>query len=108
MDPTLNRRVFLATSAASLAAVAVAPRPTPGRTLAQPSARPLPTGPVCGRIGPLGIAPGSAAKPSRGEVILLDDRALEATHVTNHRLEAGKSVLIAPEGRGWSILYAEF
>lgn len=98
MNVPMSRRDFLG----SVAVAAVAP----AIVRAQP--RPEPAGPVYGRTGPRGIAPGTASRPSRGPVTLLDGRTLDAGHVTAWRIAPGKGVLLAPDGDGgWSILYAE-
>jgi hypothetical protein len=103
MTAFVNRRAFLASSASAIAVLAVA-----GHAASRVDPRPAPSGPVYGRIGPRGIGPGTTSAPSRGEVILLDGRVLEATHVASRGIRAGKSVLLAPDGdEGWSILYAE-
>lgn len=104
LTATIHRRGFLATSAGALASIAV------GRSVAaEADPRPTPLGPVYGRVGRRGIAPGRASAPARGEVILLDGRRLEVSHVTGQGIRAGASVLLAPDGvDGWSILYAEF
>lgn len=101
----ITRRDFLASSAGSLAAVAVAARPG----LARDETSPLPAGPVYGRVGKRGIPPGTAEAPSRGDVILLDGRVLVASHETRQGIRPGRSVLLAPDGPGrWTILYAQF
>ena len=97
---SLTRRAFVATCSGAIAALAL-----DGRGLAHPA----PTGPVYGRTGRGGIGPGTPSNPSRGEVILLDGRVIEATHVNRGSIPAGGSVWLAPEADGsWSILYAEF
>ena len=99
MIDNMTRRTFFAASASTIAALAgtsVAHSPT------------APSGPVYGRTGPRGIAPGTASRPSRGEVALLDGRVIEALHVTSRGIGARKSVFLVPEAGGaWSVLYAE-
>ncbi len=98
----LTRRAFLSASAIALAALGAGPR------VARPAPRPEPSGPIYGRTGSMGFAPGTASVPSRGEVILLDGRVLEASLVSSRGIGARKSVFLVPEGdAGWSILYAE-
>jgi len=105
MFTAVTRRAFLATSAGALATLSVAACPK----AVQAATRFAPTGAVYGRAGREGIPPGTASAPSRGEVILLDGRVLEASHDTSQRIRAGGSVLLSPDGRGgWTILYAEF
>jgi hypothetical protein len=100
----VTRRTFIAASAGAFAALAAG---TP--RAADLDARPAPTGPVYGRAGGRGIPPGTASAPSRGEVVLLDGRVLEVSHVTGRGIRPGGSVWLAPDGdEGWSILYAEF
>ena len=104
MIAPVTRRAFLASSASAVAALAVAAGPSVARV----APRPQPSGPVYGRTGSRGFAPGTASSPSRGEVILLDGRVIEASHVTSRGIGAGKSVFLVPDGdEGWSILYAE-
>jgi hypothetical protein len=105
MDFTaITRRSFLVTSAgivATIAACAV----THG---AHANALRASTGSVYGRVGTKGIAPGTLSAPSRGEVILIDGTALEASHAAGQHILAGKSVLLSPdENGGCSVLYAE-
>jgi hypothetical protein len=104
LPDTITRRTFLATSATAVAALAVAARPEAGH-----ADTPLASvGAVYGMARRHGIPAGTTSAPSRGEVILLDGRVLEATHVTSQGVRAGRSVLLSPEGDGrWSILYAE-
>jgi hypothetical protein len=105
MPTAVTRRAFLAMSAGAVATLAVAD--CPGAVPAD--ARSAPAGVVYGRAGRRGISPGTASAPSRGEVILLDGRVLEASHGTSRGIGAGRSVLLSPdENGGWSILYAEF
>ena len=102
MNAPATRRAFLASSASAVAAVAAGP------SAARVAPRPQLSGPVYGRTGSRGFAPGAASSPSRGEVIILDGRVLEASHVTSRGIGAGKSVFLVPDGdEGWSILYAE-
>ncbi len=71
----------------------------------------VPNPPALSMAGPgrRGIPPGTASAPSRGEVILLDGRALEVSLGTSRGIGAGRSVLLSSDGSGgWSILYAEF
>ncbi len=99
----VTRRAFLASSASAFAALAVA-GPSAARVLPQTE----PSGPFYARVGARGFAPGSAADPSRGEVVLLDGRMLTASHVASRPIRAGQSVFVVPdEHAGWSILYAE-
>jgi hypothetical protein len=105
ISTAMTRRDFLTTSAGAVAALAVVGRPG----VVQADLHPMPTGVVYGRSGRRGIPPGIASAPSRGDVILLDGRVLEVSHVTSQAIGAGKSVLLSPDGNtGWSILYAEF
>jgi hypothetical protein len=105
MDFTaVTRRSFLGTSAGIVATIA-ASAVTHG---AQANAPRASAGAVYGRVGPKGIAPGMLSAPSRGEVILIDGTALEASHAAGQQILAGKSVLLSPdECGGWSVLYAE-
>jgi hypothetical protein len=103
MDHLLTRRGFLAASASTVAALAVA-----GRAAEHVERVAAPTGPVYGRVESPGIGPGTADRPSRGRVVLLDGRVLEATHVASRGIGAGRSVFLAPDaGEAWSVLYAE-
>ncbi len=102
MNVSITRRVFLASSAGAIAALAIVP------AAALADDRPEPRGPVYGRTGPGGISPGSSDGPSRGPVTLLDGRTIEASHVTGWRIGAAKGVFLGPNPKGgWSILYAE-
>jgi hypothetical protein len=103
MITAVTRRTFLVASAGAIAVFAAG---TSGAACTDP--RPVPSGPVYGRVGRRGLSPGTASAPSRGDVILLDGRVLEASHVTGRGIRPGASVLLAPDaGGGWSILYAE-
>ena len=93
MSIPVTRRAFLAASAGSVAALAAA-RPVPVRA----DSCPAPPGPVYGRTGVRGIPPGTARAPARGEVVLLDGRVLEVSHVNGLRIGAGRSVWLAPDG----------
>jgi hypothetical protein len=106
MDFTaVTRRSFLAASAgivATFAAIAV-PDVVQANSVSEAA------GTVYGRAGRQGISPGTSSAPVRGEVILLDGTALEASHVGSQCIRPGKSVLLSLDGsRGWSVLYAEF
>ena len=104
MITPVTRRAFLAGSATAVAALAIAGNPATARVPLVPE----PPGPVYGRTGSKGIAPGTTSAPSKGDVILLDGRVLKVSHVTSPGIGAGKSVFLAPKGGGrWSILYAE-
>lgn len=104
MSTAVTRRAFLATSTGAVTTAALAAR----LEAIQEDSRPAPDGVVYGRVGRRGISPGTASHRSRGEVVLLDGRVLEVTHVTSQGIAAGKSVLLSPDGSGgWSILYAE-
>lgn len=106
MEPTaVTRRSFLVTSAGAAAAVAVVAVPVAARA----DSRPVPIGVVSGRAGRRGLAAGTNSKPSRGEVILLDGRVLEASHVHRHDILPGRSVVLSSgESGGWTVLYAEY
>ena len=102
MSAHTTRRAFLASSAIAIAAASLRASAAPA------TSHPEPLGPVAGRTGPLGLAPGTSTGPSRGVVTLLDGRTLVASHSTRWPIGPGKSVLIAPEPDGtWSVLYAE-
>ena len=102
----VTRRSFLATSAGIVATLAVAAVP---RGLLRADSRLDPAGVVYGRAGRRGIPAGTSTDPSRGEVILLDETVIEASHVNRLDILPGRSVLLSPDGSGgWSILYAEF
>ncbi len=103
MITAVTRRAFLAATTGSIAVLAAG---TSGAAGTDSPA--VPSGPVYGRVGRRGLSPGTASAPSRGDVILLDGRVLEASHVTGRGIRPGASVLLAPgAGGGWSILYAE-
>lgn len=106
MNPTaLTRRSFLGTSTGIVAILAGAA--VPGAERANPS--PEPAGVVYGRAGERGIPAGADIGRSRGEVILLDGRVLEASHVAGRPILPGRGVLLSPDGSGgWSVLYAEY
>jgi hypothetical protein len=105
ISDTFTRRAFLATSAGAFATIAVAAIPE----AAHADSGPAPTGVVYGRAGRKGIPSGTASEPSRGEVVLLDGRVLEASNDASQRIGAGKSVLLSQDISGiWTILYAQF
>ncbi|QEH34786.1 hypothetical protein OJF2_33280 [Aquisphaera giovannonii] len=102
MSFAITRRAFLTASSVAVSGVAIPHR------VAQADARPLPAGPVYGRVGERGIRPGREGRPSLGEAELLDGRRLLVRHEAAHAIGAGKSVLLAPSADGvFSILYAE-
>ena len=100
----ISRRDFLSTAAATVATVAI----TAGPATATANTNSEPTGTLCGRVAPSGIAAGTAQAPSHGKVILLDGRSVTVAHVHSRAVRGGGSVLVAKdEAGGWSILYAE-
>ncbi len=102
MNLATSRRGFLAASSFGLAALAI------DSVLAQESSRPLPTGPVYGRIGKGGLGPGASDRPSVGEAVLLDGRRMNVRNETAFRITPGKSVWLSPAADGaLSVLYAE-
>jgi hypothetical protein len=104
MSTSTTRRDFLASSAGAVAMLTFAAVPE----IARADSRPEPTGTVYGRVGGKGLPPGTVSVPSRGEVVLIDGRVLEAAHVTSRGIAAGRSVLLSQDESGsWSVLYAE-
>ncbi len=102
MPAPVTRRAFLVSSAEAAALVVAS------SVVSVADVRPEPLGPVYGRAGASGLAPGTSSSPSLGRVDLLDGRRLEVAHETRWRIAPGKGVLVAPDGRGgWSVLYAE-
>jgi hypothetical protein len=98
----VTRRTFLIASGGVVAAHAGAADSLSGQAEA-PAA-----GTVYGRVGSAGIPSGTSFAPSRAEVILLDGRSLQASHV-GRDIRPNRSVLLSPDRRGgWSVLYAEF
>jgi hypothetical protein len=64
-------------------------------------------GAVYGRTGSNGIPAGASFAPSQAEVVLLDGRSLQASHVSRY-IAPNRSVLLSPDRRGGcSVLYAE-
>ena len=98
----VNRRTFLITSAAIMAAHIAA-----AYSFSRQAEAP-PPGTVYGRVGSAGIPSGTSLAPSRAEIILLDGTSLEASHVSRG-VGPTRSVLLSPDAHGgWSVLYAEF
>jgi hypothetical protein len=104
MNRPVTRRTFLTSSALTVSACAV----LQNAATAETSRLADPLGTVPGITGPLGLGPGTAANPARGDVLLQHGHTLVASHSSSWRIGPGKAVLLSPEPDGcWSVVYAE-
>lgn len=104
MIPPVTRRAFLASSTLAVSAIAG----LRSVAIAETSRQADPLGTIPGITGPLGLAPGTTANPTRGDVVVLDGHILIASHSSSWRIGPGKAVLLSPEPDGrWSVVYAE-
>jgi hypothetical protein len=100
----VTRRSFLTTSAGVVAALAA----SAGFRSGKPNSQCEAAGALYGQVGRKAIAPGTAAIPSFGKIILLDGTILKAAHGGGQWIRPGNSVVLSPDASGdWSILYVE-
>ena len=99
----VTRRAFLIASATAAATTCG------GSAIAWSAEAKLPSaGALYGRTGENGMARGTPAMPSQGEVVLGDGTSLEAAHISGP-IRPDRGVLLSPDPRGgWCVLYAEF